>query len=100
MHNNDFDLHLRSVHLSPKLQIQKIHKNIHKIKCYRYNTSCVFEASVTILADFGPEFNPPFHWRSKHQTKITVHIIKVVYSEFPNRSCRSVRSFISTLNCT
>ena len=32
--------------------------------------------------------------------KITVHIINLVYSEFPNRSCRSVRSFISTLNCT
>ena len=32
--------------------------------------------------------------------KITVHIINVVYSEFPNRSCRSVRSFISTLNCS
>ena len=29
-------------------------------------------ASVTILADFGPEFNFPFRWRSKHQTKITV----------------------------
>ena len=32
--------------------------------------------------------------------KITVHIINLVYSEFPNRSCRSVRSFISTLDCT
>ena len=29
----------------------------------------VKEASVTILADFGPEFNSPFRWRSKHQTK-------------------------------
>ena len=28
--------------------------------------------------------------------KITVHIINLVYSEFPNRSCRIVRSFIST----
>ena len=55
------------------------------------------KASVTILADFGPEFNPPFRWRSKYQTKITKHIINLVYSEFPNRSCRSVRSFISTL---
>ena len=42
MHNNDFDILLRSVHLSPKLQIPKIHKNIKKIKCYLYNTSCVF----------------------------------------------------------
>ena len=32
--------------------------------------------------------------------KITVHIINLVYSEFPNRSRRSVRSFISTLDCT
>ena len=30
MHNNDFDILLRSVHLSPKLQIPKIHKNIQK----------------------------------------------------------------------
>ena len=28
-----------------------------------------YKASVTILAGFGPEFNPPFRWRSKHQTK-------------------------------
>ena len=27
------------------------------------------EASVTILANFGPEFNPPFRWRSIHQIK-------------------------------
>ena len=27
------------------------------------------KASVTIMADFSPEFNPPFRWRSKHQTK-------------------------------
>ena len=27
------------------------------------------KASVTIFADFGPEFNPQFRWRSKHQTK-------------------------------
>ena len=30
MHNSDFDIFLRSVHLSPKLQIPKIHKNIQK----------------------------------------------------------------------
>ena len=33
------------------------------------DTIDVFQASVTILADFGPEFNPPFRWRSKNQTK-------------------------------
>ena len=27
------------------------------------------EASVTIMADFSQEFNPPVRWRSKHQTK-------------------------------
>ena len=27
------------------------------------------KASVTIMADFSPEFNPPVRWRSKHQTK-------------------------------
>ena len=27
------------------------------------------KASVTIRADFSPEFNPPIRWRSKHQTK-------------------------------
>ena len=43
-----------------------------------------------------------FHFAGAVNTrqKITVHIISLVYSEFPNRSCRSVRSFISTLNCT
>ena len=34
MHNSDFDILHRSVHLSLKLQISKIHKNIQKIKCY------------------------------------------------------------------
>ena len=29
----------------------------------------VSEGSVTIVADFSPEFSPPFRWRSKHQTK-------------------------------
>ena len=43
MHNSDFDILLRSVHLSPKLQIQKIHKNIQKIKCYLYNVSLLLE---------------------------------------------------------
>ena len=32
--------------------------------------------------------------------KITVHINNLVSSEFPNRSNRSAKSFISTLNCT
>ena len=57
------------------------------------------KASVTIVAGFCPEFHPPFLWRSKHQTKMTVHINNLVPSEFPNRSSRSVRSLISTLIC-
>ena len=57
------------------------------------------KASVTIMADFCPEFNPPFRWRCKHQTKIAVHINNLVSSEFPNRSNRSARSFTSTFNC-
>ena len=45
MNNNDFDILLRSVHLSPKLQIPKIPQNIQTIKCDLYNTSWVFEFS-------------------------------------------------------
>ena len=56
-------------------------------------------AYVTIVAGFCPEFHPPFLWRSKHQTKMTVYINNLVPSEFPNRSNRSVRSLISTLIC-
>ena len=43
--------------------------------CNHLHTTCHLltrlnvEASVTILADFGPEFNPPFRWCSKLQTK-------------------------------
>ena len=48
MHNNDFDIPLRSVHLSPKLQIPKIHKNYQKIKCYLYKSSWVFEFSYKL----------------------------------------------------
>ena len=58
------------------------------------------KASVTIMADFCPEFNPPFRWRCKHQTNIAVHINNLVSFEFPNRSNRSARSFTSTLNLT
>ena len=32
--------------------------------------------------------------------KITMHTNNLISSEFPNRSSRSARSFISTLNCT
>ena len=48
MHNNDFEILLRSVHLSPKLQIPKTNKNIQKIKCYLYSTSWVFEFSYKL----------------------------------------------------
>ena len=32
-------------------------------------TSNHSKASVTIMADFSPEFNPPVRWRSKRKTK-------------------------------
>ena len=32
MHNNDFHIHIRGVHYSPKLQIIKIHKKCSKNK--------------------------------------------------------------------
>ena len=43
MHNNDFDILLRSVHYSAKLQIAKIHKKVQKIKCYLYKASWEFD---------------------------------------------------------
>ena len=60
----------------------------------------VIKASVTIMAVFSPEFNPPFRWRCKHETKIAVHNNNLVSSEFLNRSNKSARSFTSTLNYT
>ena len=48
MHNSDFDILRRSVHLSPKLQIRKKNKNIQKIKYYLYNTSWVLEFSYKL----------------------------------------------------
>ena len=36
--NNDFDILIRSVNYSAKLQLAKIHKNTKKNKCYLYNT--------------------------------------------------------------
>ena len=63
------------------------------------------KASVTIVASFSPEFDPPFLWCIKHQTKndniyIYIYINYLVPSEFLNRSSRSARSFTSTLICT
>ena len=48
MHNNDFDILLRSVHYWAKLQISKIHKNAQNNKCDLYNTSWVFEFSYKL----------------------------------------------------
>ena len=44
-------------------RIERYSEIVHKI------ANIQLKASVTIVADFGPEFNPPFRWRSKHQTK-------------------------------
>ena len=54
-------------------------------------------ASVTILADFSPEFKPPFRWRINTIQKNTVHINNLVLFEFTNRSSGSARSFPITL---
>ena len=54
MHNNDFDMLLRSVNYSAKLQIEKIHKNIQIIKYYLNKTSWEFEFSKYGIHDFDP----------------------------------------------
>ena len=65
---------------------------------------CVWRETTKHLLRYWPILarSSTFHFAGAVNTrpKITVHIINLVYSEFPNRSCRSVRSFISTLNCT
>ena len=41
-----------------------------KFKYHEFLSSIkITKASVTIMADFSPEFDPPVRWRSKHQTK-------------------------------
>ena len=45
VHNNDFDIFLRSAHISAKLQIAKIHKNTPKLKCCLYKTSLELDSS-------------------------------------------------------
>ena len=47
MHNNDFDILIRSVHYSAKLQIAKIHRIAQQIKSFLY-TSWVFEFSYML----------------------------------------------------
>ena len=48
MHNNDFDILLRSVQYSAKLQIAKIHNNVQKIKWYLYKASWEFGFSYKL----------------------------------------------------
>ena len=48
IHNNDFDILLRSVHYSAKLQIAKIHENAPQIKCYLYKASWEHEFSYKL----------------------------------------------------
>ena len=48
MNNNDFDMLLRSVHYSAKLQIEQFFSNSQKkIKCYLYNTSWVYKLNLS-----------------------------------------------------
>ena len=49
MHNNDFDIFLRSVHYSGKLQIAKIHKSAWKLKCYLYKASWEFDFHISCI---------------------------------------------------
>ena len=56
MHNYDFDILLRSVHCSAKLQIAKIHKNTQKQKFYPYKTSWEFEFSYKLYLAQNVQF--------------------------------------------
>ena len=49
------------VHIVPMLQSMT-----------KVNVMSLTKASVTIMADFCPEFNPPFRWRCKHQPCISI----------------------------
>ena len=48
MHNNEFDILLRCVHYSAKLQVAKSPNNAPKIKCYRYKATWDFELSYKL----------------------------------------------------
>ena len=63
--------------------------NLVVIWCLFFNMDDIwkFKASVTILADFGPSSTLRFAGAVNTRQKIIVHIINLVYSEFPNRSC-------------
>ena len=54
---------------SVKIAIFTLYPRKIQIWILKFTPGKLEEASVTILADFGPEFNPPFRWGSKHQTK-------------------------------
>ena len=62
-----------SRHCIPKILMNWLVLRIY-VALAIFQSHCDFEAgdyqaSVTIMADFSPEFNPPVRWRSKHQTK-------------------------------
>ena len=60
------------VNIHPGLKIHLIKQDLYMCK-YTPSVFLVMgthsNAYVTIMADFSPEFNPPFRWRSKHQPK-------------------------------
>ena len=73
MHNDVFDILLRSVHYSAKLQIAKIYKNVQKIKYYLYKASWEFEFShKPYLAQNGQIFLGTPHPISPEPCKYTV----------------------------
>ena len=45
------------------------HPVFYGVLVYKLRRVNFFQASVTIVAGFSPEFDPPFIWRSKHHTK-------------------------------
>ena len=69
MHNNDFDIFLRSVHNSTKQYISKIDKNVQKRKCYLYKASWEFKFD---LAQYDQIFLCTPHLISLEPCKYTV----------------------------
>ena len=71
--NLKWNEHINNIASSATKQLNFLKRNLKvtssKIKERAYQSIVRPKASVTILAGFGPEFNPPFRWRSKHQTK-------------------------------
>ena len=68
---NDFrvlsEQSLENIDLS-KLASEASQENFEKNVFLTTKYEQIVKASVTIMADFSPEFDPPVRWRSKHKT--------------------------------